>query len=174
VLQRHESEVILAMDNENPGLRFNATVAGGLQHPLLKTENDIKFRIDYVNNNQNEEETNTFKKTESHLKVEFPKTKKSTNEKIESLIDRIIKNVGAFLDKDVVKVIERVSNQENESFKIAMPNSRRHLAKALDVLLKIRSEVAGEGKQYFSVKKPIGKDWNEDLQTKKKHSFQNS
>lgn len=173
VLQRHESEVILAMDNENPGLRFNATVAGGLQHPLLKTENDIKFRIDYVNNNQNAEETNAFKKTESHLKVEFPKSKESTNEKIESLVDKIIKNVGAFLDKDVVKVIERVSNQENESFKIAMPNSRRHLAKALDIVLKIRSEIAGEGKQYFSVKKPIGKDWNEDLQTKKKHSFQN-
>ena len=99
----------------------------------------------------------------------FPKSKESANEKIESLVDKIIKNVGAFLDKDIVKVIERVSNQENASFIIALRNSRRHLTKALDILLKIRSEIASEGKQYFLVKKPITKNWNEDLQTNKKH-----
>lgn len=169
VLQRHESEVILAMDNENPGLRFNATVAGGLQHPLLDSNNDIKFRIDYVNNNQNVEEKNEFKRTESHLKIEFPKNKELTTEKIEYLVDKITKNVGAFLDKDVVKVIERNATPQIETFKIAMPNSRRHLAKALDTVLKIRAEVAGNGKQCFLVKKPIEKDWNEDLVTKKKH-----
>jgi hypothetical protein len=169
LLQKHTSEVILAMNNTNLGLGFNTTLAGALQHPFLKTEKDLKFRIDNVNNNQNTEETNAFKKPESHLKVVFPKSKELTNEKIESLVDKIIKNVGAFLDKDVVKVIERVSNQENESFKIAIPNSRRHLTKALDILLKIRSEIAGEGKEYFLVKKPITKNWNEDLQTKKKH-----
>lgn len=169
VLKKHNSEVILAMNNANLGLRFNVTLAGGLQHPLLKTENDIKFRIDYVNNIQNTEDTDSFEKTESHLVVVFPISKESTSEKIESLVDKIIKNVGAFLDKDVVKVIERVSNHENESFTIAIPNSRRHLTKALDILLKIRSEIAGEGKHFFLVKKPISKDWNEDLQTNKKH-----
>ncbi|AFK05601.1 hypothetical protein Emtol_0334 (plasmid) [Emticicia oligotrophica DSM 17448] len=169
VLQRHESAVILAMDNENPGLRFNATVAGGLQHPLLDSSTDIKFRIDYVNNNQYVDETNEFKRTESHLKIEFQKNKDLTIEKIEAFVNKITKNVGAFLDKDVVKVIERNTNHQTESFKISMPNSRRHLSKALDTVLKIRAEIAGKGNDLFFVKKPIEKDWNEDLMTKKKH-----
>ena len=50
-----------------------------------------------------------------------------------------------------------------------MNQSKMFLKRILDILLKIRSEIAGEGKEYFLVKKPITKNWNEDLQTKKKH-----
>lgn len=181
VVQNHACEVVLAMDNENSGLRFNTTIAGGIQHPLCDVQKDIFFKIDYVNNNQYVAQFNDFDEAnpktqligECHLSIELPKNSNRPKAKIDELIERTVNYIGSFLNKETVKLIESSSNETTERFKIALPNSRTQLKRAIDSLLNIRNTEASQNHQLFTLKKPILKDWNDDLMFGKKHILDN-
>jgi hypothetical protein len=147
--------VVLAMDNEHAGLRFNITIAGGIKHPICDAQKDIFFKIDYVNDNQYVAQFNDFDETnpktqlkgECHLSIEFSKNLNMPKSKIETIIQKTVNYIGSFLNKETVKLIEASSSETTERYKIALPNNRSQLKRAIDSL----------------------KDWNDDLMFGKKH-----
>lgn len=177
IVRHHACEVVLAMDNEHAGLRFNTTIAGGIQHPLCDSQKDIFFKVDYVNDNQYVAQFNDFHETnpkiqlkgECHLSIEFSKNLNMPKSKIEGLIQKAVNYIGSFLNKETVKLIEANSSETTERYKIALPNNRTQLKRAIDSLLNIRTTEASQNQALFTLKKPILKDWNDDLMYGKKH-----
>lgn len=106
---------------------------------------------------------------ECHLSIEFPKNSNMPKAKIDELIQKTANYIGSFLNKETVKLIEASSSEMIERYKIALPNNRTQLKRAINSLLNIRTTEASQNRQLFTLKKPILKDWNEDLMFDKKH-----
>lgn len=175
-IRNHGSEVILAMDNETSGLRFNINLAGGIQHPSINPSNDFSFKIDYVNNNQYLASTNasisSHLKGECHLSISFNTSDEFQKEKTDTIISQVCQYVGSFLNKDTVKLFEEISTANKQIYRIAVPNNTNQLKRAIDILLETRRTLSSLPNSLFRIQKPILKDWNDDLIFGKKQLFQ--
>ncbi|PYF68445.1 toprim domain-containing protein [Pedobacter nutrimenti] len=167
LIQKHQpSGVVLANDNDGPGRRYNINLTGQLNRPISKE--------DMALNPMNQFQPQPLITKDNKLSVQCDLLGKYTARlRFTAVFDNQTEGLKIFKSlEDKLQDLRRISSQQVETkiaeisdkkgvYEVTFVNATMELNKAQDIVLDVRGM-----KNYLSIEKPRGKDFNEDLKVK--------
>jgi hypothetical protein len=152
-------QIILANDNDNAGIKQNLNLIGTLSHPDSEQSQYIKTHLNLIQN--------------THalllLKVSHPNQEegaKLLEHLSNKLTEDINKHTPSGLEPDAKAVVTQHAKFGSE-LEIHFTNNRQNLIRVEKSLLEVKNL-----DRFITVKRPVNKDFNEDLKSYEKHRLE--